>query len=168
MTEPFAPSLQLPWSLVDVRSNAFDRVIVRLPTGASAASRSLRPACSAVAADPEITIEHATAEFEFTGVRLFRMCWEYAEPELATARWSSGATHSDGICNRHNYRCSATAHRRTTRRGFGTISSSVASSSMSFASPHLKYYAMPTMTSHQRPNHALQQPLAALVPAFRL
>ena len=31
---------------------------------------------------PEITFEHATAEFEFTGVVLFRMCWESAEPEL--------------------------------------------------------------------------------------
>lgn len=83
MTEPFAPSLQLPWSLVDVRSDAFDRVVVRLAAQERQPQRDpLGRHVSAVAAEPDITVEHATAEFGFTGVVLFRMCWESAEPEL--------------------------------------------------------------------------------------
>jgi hypothetical protein len=37
---------------------------------------------SVISAAPAITVEHATAEFEFRDVVLFRMCWESAEPEL--------------------------------------------------------------------------------------
>ena len=83
MTEPFAPSLQLPWVLVDVRATAFDRIAVRLAAG----ERQPHPDplgrhASAIAAEPDISIERATAQFDFEGVVLFRMCLEAAEPEL--------------------------------------------------------------------------------------
>ncbi len=83
MTNPFAPSLQLPWVLVDVRATAFDRVAVRLASrGHHSHPDPIGRSASAIAAEPDITIEHAIAQFEFESVVLFRMCRESAEPEL--------------------------------------------------------------------------------------
>jgi len=83
VTEPFAPSLQLPWALVEARAASFDRIVLHLT------AREQQPFpdpigrhVSAIAADPEIAVEHATADLEFRQVVLFRMCWEVAEPEL--------------------------------------------------------------------------------------
>src|SRR3954470_21953121 len=83
MTEPFAPSLQLPWSLVGVHAESFDRMVVRVAARAQQPfADALGRHASVISAAPAITVEHATAEFEFRDVVLFRMCWESAEPEL--------------------------------------------------------------------------------------